>query len=461
MMALLQGISPSLSLAIKWGTTESQSSGVIAWVDLDKGQSLTSWGDGLKSSLPPGIKDVLADLVETNSGDRPQLVHRQKYIYPPSRSARLATRIGLANGDKPILKAVERAHRFLACNYVPGNQVILAVSTSAEWEADLNIKAMQILARHMHDGTSPGNGEDGRRIPIYGVVAWKHAFGDRQSIITWSDELRSKLPPGISHMICWNPYGDFHSCSTTFDHDGAIASRELRFSKYNNSFELRTDVTKHILYYEQNGIPQWDEYQPVWTHVTSSCSREARDILPSEPIRPAGMYHHEIRKYRRLPGLKQGARVANYDTSELGKHSASIECHPNYHKVTQPGILRPEILLEGYETFLSALSNALAAADNIFKVIAEQYDLPYKPSVLITPPLAPTPLPSHTSQVAPEPEPRKKPTPEPEPEPEPEPAPPPRTYASAASLRSPRQHCQAPPRKPTAVKPLNPVRVVV
>ncbi|CAE7146826.1 unnamed protein product [Rhizoctonia solani] len=123
------------------------------------------------------------DLIKTDDGDRPQLVHKQNRIRRPSRLVRFATRLGLAKGDKPVLEAVEKAYEFISRNYASGDQVILCVSTyyNTKWETDPEAKAIEILARHLHDGTSPakladahpGNGGNmtGSRIPIYGVVA--------------------------------------------------------------------------------------------------------------------------------------------------------------------------------------------------------------------------------------------------------------------------------------------------
>ncbi|CAE7182586.1 unnamed protein product [Rhizoctonia solani] len=88
-------------------------------------------------------------LIQPNGGDRPQLVHRQDYIGRPSRFVRFATRLGLANGDKPVLDAVEKAHKFITSIYAPGDQVVLAVNTYAKWETDYDAKANDMLAWHL------------------------------------------------------------------------------------------------------------------------------------------------------------------------------------------------------------------------------------------------------------------------------------------------------------------------
>ena len=79
-------------------------------------------------------------LIETDEGDRPQLVHRQPGIVRPSRFVRFATRLGLMNGtfchqnhiqliqchigNKPLMDAVENAYTFVSRNYRPGDQVM-------------------------------------------------------------------------------------------------------------------------------------------------------------------------------------------------------------------------------------------------------------------------------------------------------------------------------------------------
>ncbi|CAE7187281.1 unnamed protein product, partial [Rhizoctonia solani] len=113
-------------------------------------------------------------LIHTDGGDRPQLVHRQDYIDQPSRFVRFATRLGLANGDKPVLEAVEKAHRFITSNYAPGDQVTLLINALAKWETDYDAKALDMLAWHLYNGTSPSNpsnaqlgaGGNSGRIPI-------------------------------------------------------------------------------------------------------------------------------------------------------------------------------------------------------------------------------------------------------------------------------------------------------
>ncbi|CAE7231056.1 unnamed protein product [Rhizoctonia solani] len=93
--------------------------------------------------------NCLYDLIQNDSGDHPQLVHREGLIETSSRLIRFATLLGLAKGDKSLLEAVERAHIFITSNYLPGDQVILAVWTYFDHDTDCYAKATQILARHL------------------------------------------------------------------------------------------------------------------------------------------------------------------------------------------------------------------------------------------------------------------------------------------------------------------------
>ncbi|CAE7216356.1 unnamed protein product, partial [Rhizoctonia solani] len=144
-------------------------------------------------------------------------------------------------GDKPMLKAVEEAYEFIARNYASGDQVILCVHSSDKWVTDPRGNALESLARHLYDGTSPAKLADahpgnrgnmtGSRIPIYGVVVWASHQDVIQSMCTWSDWLKSRLPPGIQHIVCYSYIGSFCSCSTTYALDGGMISREVCTSR--------------------------------------------------------------------------------------------------------------------------------------------------------------------------------------------------------------------------------------
>ncbi|CAE7094242.1 unnamed protein product, partial [Rhizoctonia solani] len=80
-------------------------------------------------------------------------------------------------GDKSVLEAVGNMHRerFIADVGLSS----FAVTSSAQWETDYNAKAVEMLAWHLYNGTSPNNhsktqhgtGGNSGKIPIYAVVA--------------------------------------------------------------------------------------------------------------------------------------------------------------------------------------------------------------------------------------------------------------------------------------------------
>ncbi|CAE7189260.1 unnamed protein product [Rhizoctonia solani] len=268
-------------------------------------------------------------LIEPNGGDRPQLVHRQDHIDQPSRFVRFATRLGLTNGDKPVLEAVEKAHRFITSNYKPGDQITLVVIAYAKWEMDPHAKAIDMLAWNLYNGTSPsdrskarpGTGGNSGQIPIYAVGAWVYPE-EKQSLSSWIDGWKLRLPPGIEHIICWDA-DPFRSCSSTFDQDGILTSRELRFSYNGDYLKFCRDLTKHVLYHKQDQLPKWDEHPPVWTHVLGSSSRKAQEILPLNSVRPAGMYHHELRSYQGLPAQYGNVYMVVWKATQNGERLGS------------------------------------------------------------------------------------------------------------------------------------------
>ncbi|CAE7222790.1 unnamed protein product [Rhizoctonia solani] len=257
----------------------------------------------------------LCELINTDDGDRPQLVHPQDLIRRPSGMVRFATRLGLAEGDKSVLEAVEKAYRFITHCYRPGAQVILWVSTSSDrkWETDLYAQAAEILAQHLRSCsmTVPAQqisftlilGTGGTVLVAESQSIWPPSCDEIQSMGTWSDWLKSRLPPGIQHIVCYSYDGNFCSCSISYDLDGGVVSRELRFSSNDCEFELQRDATKHVLYYRQDMLPEWDEHQPVWTCVLNPSSHQPQDALASESTKPAGMYHYEVQRYQNLPGV--------------------------------------------------------------------------------------------------------------------------------------------------------------
>ncbi|CAE6522777.1 unnamed protein product [Rhizoctonia solani] len=180
---------------------------------------------------------------------------------------------------------------------------------------------------YKHDGTSPTNpsgarARKGRDISACQIPIYAFAVGGEdyiQSISTWNNGLKSRLavaafhchhssrpirfPPGIEHVICWGYDDDFRSCSTTYDRDGSAISREIRFSKSDITYKQVMDITKHVISYEQGSIPTLEEFQLIWAQVLDTPSCKSPDIVLPELEKPAGMHHHELRRYQSPPGL--------------------------------------------------------------------------------------------------------------------------------------------------------------
>ncbi|KEP46681.1 hypothetical protein V565_186180, partial [Rhizoctonia solani 123E] len=192
------------------------------------------------------------DIIQTDDGDRPQLVHRQKHIGKASLLIRLATHLGLTKGDKPMTDAVEKAYAFVSGHYRQGDQVTLLIWSYHPRDLD----AAEMLAKYLRNGTPPsdlsrvqsknvGNVSSGR-IPIHCVAVFGlgeksgilPVFGERSSVIEWNDKLRSRSPPGIKHITCWDYGIEFRNCTTRWDADGSMISREICNSGDGGGYEL-------------------------------------------------------------------------------------------------------------------------------------------------------------------------------------------------------------------------------
>ncbi|KDN38251.1 hypothetical protein RSAG8_09650, partial [Rhizoctonia solani AG-8 WAC10335] len=190
------------------------------------------------------------DMIETDEGYCPQLVHFQGQIPRPPRLVRFATRLGLTKGNKPhIDDAVAKAYMFVSRNYAPGDQVtFVAIESFHEIDTDPSMVAAITLAKHLHNGTRPdglskvqsGNAGDvpARRIPIHSVVVT--VWDEIETFFVWNDELRSKFPPGIGHLVCCASVSKgSSSCSTTYESDGSVVSREICISPDTHWYDWR------------------------------------------------------------------------------------------------------------------------------------------------------------------------------------------------------------------------------
>ncbi|CAE6395461.1 unnamed protein product [Rhizoctonia solani] len=259
-------------------------------------------------------------MIERAQNNRPQLVYKRQlpYIAKSSRSSRLAVRAGLKKNRKSSIDdTVAEAHTFLLHNYEPGDEVVLRIDPYLEkYEASL-INTVGNLARHLHDGTHPsglssirsGNGSDSpvRHIPIHCIVVLSCAR--KESVAKWNDELKSRFPPGIEHIISWTYAGDIsQSCSTYFHTDGSMVSRKLCF--FQGAFsspEVFFHATQHVIYFKQNQVSGLDQRKPAWARLISSSPSTDQDTFPSESTKPVGMYHHELRKYDLPSKGREGA----------------------------------------------------------------------------------------------------------------------------------------------------------
>ncbi|CAE6524055.1 unnamed protein product, partial [Rhizoctonia solani] len=227
------------------------------------------------------------------------------YIEKPSFFIRFATRLRLTKENKPMMDAVKETYAFLSDNYRQGDQVTLLVDSYR----DRYLDAAEMLAKHLHDGTRPSglprvqsrNGGDvpPGRIPIHCVAVW--GLGKKWSVSERNNELKSRFPAGIEHIICWNYGNGFQSCATRYDADGSMISREICISRDDHGYELRRHCTKHVIYYEGHSIRRWDDHEPVWTHKLDSSPSDVQGGLPLEATKPFGMYVHELRKYQGIP----------------------------------------------------------------------------------------------------------------------------------------------------------------
>ncbi|KEP45289.1 hypothetical protein V565_291830, partial [Rhizoctonia solani 123E] len=187
-------------------------------------------------------------MIRTGDGDRPQLVHWQGWIEKPSRLIRFATRLGMTKEDKPMMDAVERAYAFVTGNYRQGDQVTPLVVLLRDRQLD----AAEMLAKHLHGGIRPGDLSRVHfknvgdvlpgRIPIHCVAVY--GLGEKSSASEWNDELKSRFPAGIEHIVCWSYWEGHRSCATRYDADGKMfgltfTQSKICISRDDRGYELR------------------------------------------------------------------------------------------------------------------------------------------------------------------------------------------------------------------------------
>ncbi|CAE7182749.1 unnamed protein product [Rhizoctonia solani] len=183
----------------------------------------------------------------------------------------------------------------------------LIISGQPAIDRDPRLKAAEVLARHLHNGTRPGDsnarsGKDtytpARKISVHCVAI--EGWIEIKNMSVWNDELKARFPPGTEHIIC----GTFHdknyrSCSSAFDLTGNLVSRELYITQ-DTYWAMWIYSTRHVAYFTDDDIPQWDKLGPAWTQTLSSHPSGVHDINSSS-VRPAGMHNHSLRMYKDLP----------------------------------------------------------------------------------------------------------------------------------------------------------------
>ncbi|CAE6490184.1 unnamed protein product [Rhizoctonia solani] len=168
-----------------------------------------------------------------------QLIHnpRLPWIEKVSRFDRLVHRLKFKKEKKSqIDEPVAGAYTFVSRNYEPGNQVILIVDTILPRDEATLLEAAVILAGHLNNGTRPrhpletepstGSNAPERPIPIHGVIV--DGSYTPESISQLSDQLKSRFPRGVEHIVCFRKEHNY-SCSTISNPHGHIIAREMCF----------------------------------------------------------------------------------------------------------------------------------------------------------------------------------------------------------------------------------------
>ncbi|KAJ1299412.1 hypothetical protein OPQ81_002642 [Rhizoctonia solani] len=205
-------------------------------------------------------------------------------------------------------KAVAGSHSYLCDYYRPGDQIVLVADST--YANDHFVKPLEILARHLHYGTTPIEQSEARPKGIRNVVGWRipiHGVAVDFGLITstissLNDQLKSRFPSGTEHIICSGRSNDnYFSCSTRCGSDGTIVCREVCF--YSNPASCSAifiSATKDFIYFKPVKIPDWDEEELVWTRVLNSSPHGTPGMISLDLVLPVGMYRHEIRKYKRI-----------------------------------------------------------------------------------------------------------------------------------------------------------------
>ncbi|CAE6451778.1 unnamed protein product [Rhizoctonia solani] len=223
--------------------------------------------------------------------------------------------------NESLLNTMNDIYRFISGNYRLGDQVALHINPHII-DHDVYLDAAVILAKHMHEGTHPVDPlmnqdhassaffsllkvyhEPPRRMHIH-AVAVEVPRGPK-TISEVNDELKSRFPPEIEQFICWTNGLDAQSCCTRFGMDGSIVSRVCVIPDRSN-YGLSRWSTQHVIYYDEQWVPQWDKHNPVWTQALGPSTSESQNISHLGSTRPIGIHRHELKKYRQSPEMEWG-----------------------------------------------------------------------------------------------------------------------------------------------------------
>ncbi|CAE6447006.1 unnamed protein product [Rhizoctonia solani] len=184
-------------------------------------------------------------MIQTDQDDRPQLVHKLNFshIRTPPFLGRLAILLKLKKGNQRLIQGDDVMFVLYPLRDQGSNNMTvtsLYLTGQPAIEVDPRLKAAEILARHLHNGTRPSDSNekprDGihspiKRVPVHciSIEGWVPI----ESITKWSDGLRARFPLGTENIICGTYYDKtYRSCSTIFDSLGNMISREVDILLY-------------------------------------------------------------------------------------------------------------------------------------------------------------------------------------------------------------------------------------
>ncbi|CAE6465704.1 unnamed protein product [Rhizoctonia solani] len=98
-------------------------------------------------------------MIETGNGNCPQKIDYWCYIERRSHLVQFAARLGLTKENELLMIAIEQAYTFIYSNYELEDQVLLYFYLT-EMYSDHNLKAAEILIKHLQNGTCPGNSSE-------------------------------------------------------------------------------------------------------------------------------------------------------------------------------------------------------------------------------------------------------------------------------------------------------------